>query len=42
MPTSKIAISIDQKILTQLDLLVKEHFFQSRSRAIQEAVEGKN
>ena len=38
MATSKIAISIDQDILTRLDLLVKEHLFQSRSRAIQEAV----
>ena len=38
MATSKIAISIDQNILTRLDLLVKEHMFQNRSRAIQEAV----
>jgi len=38
MATSKIAISIDQNILIRLDLLVKEHLFQNRSRAIQEAV----
>ncbi len=38
MATAKIAISIDQNTLMQLDLLVKEHMFQSRSRAIQEAV----
>jgi metal-responsive CopG/Arc/MetJ family transcriptional regulator len=38
MPTSKIAITIDQSTLNRLDLLVKSRFFPNRSRAIQEAV----
>ncbi len=38
MATSKIAITIEQNTLNRLDLLVKSHFFPSRSRAIQEAV----
>ncbi|RKX87895.1 MAG: CopG family transcriptional regulator [Spirochaetes bacterium] len=38
MATSKIAITMDQNILSRLDLLVTEHMFQNRSRAIQEAV----
>ncbi len=38
MATSKIAITIDQNTLNQLDLLVKSHMFPNRSRAIQEAV----
>lgn len=38
MATSKIAITIDQTTLNQLDLLVKSQMFPNRSRAIQEAV----
>ena len=41
MDTSKVAISINKKILEKLDSLVKDHVFPSRSRAIQEAVEEK-
>lgn len=38
MAASKIAITIDNKTLKRLDLLVKSKFFPSRSNAIQEAV----
>lgn len=38
MATSKIAISIDNKTLKQLDILVKSNFFPNRSKAIQQAV----
>ena len=38
MPASKIAITIDDKTLKQLDLLVKSKFFSNRSNAIQQAV----
>ena len=38
MPVSKIAITIDDKTLKQLDDLVKSKMFPSRSRAIQEAI----
>lgn len=38
MATSKIAITIDQKTLKRLDLLVNSNIFPNRSRAIQEAV----
>lgn len=38
MATSKIAITIEQNTLNQLDLLVKAHRFPNRSRAIQEAI----
>ncbi len=38
MPTSKIAITIDQNLLHRLDFLVKSQRFANRSRAIQEAV----
>lgn len=38
MPVSKIAITIDDKVLQQLDLLVKSGRFPNRSKAIQEAV----
>ena len=38
MATSKIAISIDDKTLKQLDILVKSNFFPNRSKAIQQAV----
>jgi len=38
MTTSKIAITIDDNTLKQLDVLVKSRLFPNRSRAIQEAV----
>ena len=38
---SKIAITIDDKTLKQLDLLVKSNFFSNRSKAIQQAVNEK-
>ncbi len=41
MTTSKIAITIDEDTLFQLDLLVKSRIFPNRSRAIQEAVTDK-
>ncbi|MCK5586456.1 ribbon-helix-helix protein, CopG family [Candidatus Bipolaricaulota bacterium] len=41
MRTSKVAISIEKSTLAELDQLVKNNVFPSRSRAIQEAVEDK-
>jgi metal-responsive CopG/Arc/MetJ family transcriptional regulator len=41
MAASKIAITIDDKILRRLDLLVQSNVFPNRSRAIQEAIEDK-
>lgn len=41
MGASKIAISIDSALLSQLDELVHEQKFQSRSQLIQKAVEEK-
>jgi Arc/MetJ-type ribon-helix-helix transcriptional regulator len=41
MTTAKIAISIEEDILSRLDLLVKSNIFPNRSRAIQEAVKDK-
>lgn len=41
MPTSKVAITLDEELLKKLDRLVAEEKFPSRSRAIQEAVEEK-
>lgn len=38
MKMAKIAISIEENILTRLDLLVKSHVFPNRSKAIREAV----
>ena len=38
MAASKIAITIDDNMLKQLDILVKSKLFPNRSRAIQEAV----
>jgi metal-responsive CopG/Arc/MetJ family transcriptional regulator len=38
MPASKIAITIDDKTLKKLDILVKSKFFSNRSNAIQQAV----
>lgn len=41
MARAKVAISLDENTLDQLDRLVKEHVFPNRSQAIQEAVEEK-
>jgi len=41
MPTTKIAITLDDQTVARLDRLVKDRVFPSRSRAIQEAVEEK-
>ena len=38
MAASKIAITIDDRMLKQLDILVKSKYFPNRSKAIQEAV----
>ena len=41
MKTAKIAITIDQELLTRLDRLVQEQRFPNRSRAVQEALRDK-
>ncbi|HEY2933605.1 MAG TPA: ribbon-helix-helix domain-containing protein [Acidobacteriota bacterium] len=41
MSTTKVAITLDQKTLAELDRLVKRRIFPSRSRAIQEAIDEK-
>ena len=41
MAASKIAITIDDKLLKQLDYLVKSKVYPNRSRAIQDAVADK-
>lgn len=41
MATAKIAITIEQELLTRLDQLVKEQRLPSRSRAVQEALRDK-
>jgi Arc/MetJ-type ribon-helix-helix transcriptional regulator len=41
MGRSKIAITLDEKSVGQLDRLVSEHRFPNRSLAIQEAVDEK-
>ncbi len=41
MSVAKIAISMDQELLNQLDELVEHKKFKSRSHAIQSAVEDK-
>ncbi|GAN32481.1 MAG: CopG family transcriptional regulator [Candidatus Brocadia sp. AMX2] len=37
----KIAITLDEQYIDQLDRFVHEHIFQNRSQAIQEAVKEK-
>ena len=39
MPVAKIAISIDAKVVSQLDGLVRKGLFPNRSKAIQDALE---
>ncbi len=41
MATSKIAITIDDNMLKQIDILVKSKYFPNRSKAIQAAVSEK-
>jgi metal-responsive CopG/Arc/MetJ family transcriptional regulator len=41
MGRSKIAITLEEKFLEELDRLVRERVFQNRSQAIQAAVEEK-
>ena len=41
MPAAKIAITLDQDLLSRLDRLVKERRFPNRSRALQEALRDK-
>ena len=41
MSSSKIAITLNSEILSEVDALVKKRMFPSRSRAIQEAVKEK-
>ena len=41
MAASKIAITIEKKILARLDRLVRERVFPNRSKAIQQAIEEK-
>ena len=41
MAVAKIAITLEEGILTEVDRLVRRHVFPNRSRAIQEAVREK-
>jgi metal-responsive CopG/Arc/MetJ family transcriptional regulator len=41
MGKGKIAITLDEEFVGELDRLVSEHIFQNRSQAIQEAVSEK-
>ena len=41
MSTTKIAITLDQKLVSRLDRLVKQRVFANRSKAIQAAVADK-
>jgi metal-responsive CopG/Arc/MetJ family transcriptional regulator len=41
MVASKIAITIDDKLLKQLDIMVKSRVYPNRSKAIQEAIADK-
>lgn len=41
MGKEKIAITLDEAFIGELDRLVKRHIFQNRSQAIQEAVSEK-
>lgn len=41
MGKGKIAITLDEEFIGELDRLVSEHIFESRSQAIQEAVSEK-
>ena len=41
MGKEKIAITLDERFISELDKLVDKHVFQNRSQAIQEAVSEK-
>jgi len=41
MAASKIAITIDENMLKQIDILVRSKYFPNRSKAIQQAVSEK-
>jgi metal-responsive CopG/Arc/MetJ family transcriptional regulator len=41
MPTEKIAVTIEARVLSRLDRLVRSRLFPNRSRAVQQAVEEK-
>lgn len=41
MSKEKIAVTLDERFIGELDRLVGEHVFQNRSQAIQEAVSEK-
>ena len=41
MSSAKIAVTLDQDLLTRLDRLVKERRFPNRSRLVQEALRDK-
>ena len=41
MGKAKIAITLDEEYVEQIDRLVNEHIFQNRSQAVQEAVADK-
>ena len=41
MRKTKIAVTLDEQFVEDIDRLVSEHVFQNRSQAIQEAVEDK-
>lgn len=41
MGKSKIAITLDEEYVEQIDRMVDEHIFQNRSQAVQEAVSDK-
>jgi len=41
MSTTKVAITIDQTLLAEIDRLVEQKVFPNRSKAVQEAVQDK-
>ena len=41
MATTKIAITLEQESLNQIDHLIRRHVFPNRSKAIQQAVQEK-
>ena len=41
MPASKIAVTVDEKVIKQMDRLVREGKYKSRSSVIQDALEDK-
>ena len=41
MTTTKVAVTIDTELLSELDRLVNQHLFPNRSKAIQEALRDK-